>query len=113
MNKKQSEPLMFIDTAYKVSNQYTQSAYDSRYPKPKVEVLKVDEKPIDNNLLLKLDSIISLYNKDRPVVCEILSDNLYECIPYAKDNNSLYVKQNGENKQIKLSDISDIFIVRF
>lgn len=102
------EPLMFIDSAKTLNQNKNQVVYDSRY-KPVKEEVKV----INPDILLKIDSVIELYQKVKPVVCEIKTiDNNYEGLPYSKDNEYLYVKQTGEVLRIKLEDIEEINILR-
>ena len=86
------EPLMFIDSAKTLNQNKNQVVYDSRYkPIKKEEPIKV----INQEVLLKIDGIIELYQKVKPIVCDIVaSNNNYQGIPYSKDEEYLYIKQN-------------------
>lgn len=104
------EPLMFIDSAKTLNQNKNQVVYDSRYkPIKKEEPIKV----INQEVLLKIDGIIELYQKVKPIVCDIVaSNNNYQGIPYSKDEEYLYIKQNGEEVILKLEDIEEINILR-
>ena len=100
------EPLMFIDSAKTLNQNKNQVVYDSRYkPIKKEEPIKV----INQEVLLKIDGIIELYQKVKQIVCDIVaSNNNYQGIPYSKDEEYLYIKQNGEEVILKLEDIEEI-----
>ena len=85
------EPLMFIDSAKK----------------------EEPIKSINQDVLLKIDGVIELYQKIKPVVCDIITKNSsYQGIPYNKDEEYLYIKQNGLDVTLKLEDIEEINILR-
>ncbi len=104
------EPLMFIDSAKKLNQNKNQVVYDSRYkPIKKEEPIKVT----NQDVILKIEGVIELYQKVKPIVCDIITKNTnYQGIPYNKDNEYLFIKQNGEDITLKLEDIEEINILR-
>ena len=104
------EPLMFIDSAKTLNQNKNQVVYDSRYKSVKKEE---PIKFINQDVLLKIDGVIELYQKIKPVVCDIITKNSsYQGIPYSKDEEYLYIKQNGLDVTLKLEDIEEINILR-
>lgn len=112
---KDKGPLMFINTVNsQVDEVPQQKIYDSRDSKTKKEThstlnkLKFLEER-------KLNNIIEMYKKDRPVLCNIIVKGKEILgIPYRKDKTKLFVKTGEERvEEIKLSDIEDIIIIKF
>lgn len=63
----------------------------------------------------KLNNIIEMYKKNRPVLCSIITKE-EEIIgtPYQKADNSLFIKvSEAEAKTISLNDILEINIIKF
>ena len=83
MNEK--GPLMFINTAStKVEKSGEQVVYDSRSPKVKKVVEEIATKEFVDEK--KLNNIIEMYNKKRPVFCNIeVGEEIIEGSPYMKD----------------------------
>lgn len=124
-------PLMFINTVgTKVDDNNQQKVYDSRNTsnkKNKDKVSKEEEHPVlreevkEPNILnisvedRKLNNIIDMYHKNKPVLCNIIL-NKEEIVgtPYEKDNIFLYMKSSDESIiKINLIDIKDIVILKF
>ena len=63
----------------------------------------------------KLNNIIEMYKKDRPVLCNIIVKGKEILgIPYRKDKTKLFVKTGEERvEEIYLNDIEDIIIIKF
>jgi hypothetical protein len=137
-------PLMFINTVNTDVNEIPQQkVYDSRNHKPRIHTNEptketatnqigkieenlrslseenVEENPpsIKLNFLeeRKLNNIIEMYNKNRPVLCNIIcGEKELVGIPFKKDYNKLYVKTSEENvEEVSLNDITDIVIIKF
>lgn len=123
-------PLMFINTvSTQVDDIPQQKVYDSRFPKklqpatipdtvsPSMEV-QGDEKNTNSLSFLeerKLNNIIEMYNKDRPVLCNIIyEEKELVGIPFKKDDFRLFVKTDEESvEEIGLNEITDIIIIKF
>lgn len=110
--RKDKGPLMFINTVNsQVDEIPQQKIYDSRDSKTKsasLNKLKFLEER-------KLNNIIEMYKKDRPVLCNIIVKGREVLgIPYKKDRTRLFVK-TGENavEEINLNEIEDIIIIKF
>lgn len=129
-------PLMFINTVNtQIDDSSDQKVYDSRdnlqkknlasmtnkpkeiqnYDSPKEDYpLKEPVKPkfIEER---KIRNIIEMYLKDKPVLCNIISNDLEIIgIPFKLDNSILYVKTSEDQcENIKLDDITDIIIIKF
>jgi 5-deoxy-D-glucuronate isomerase len=111
-------PLMFINTVNsQVDEIPQQQTFDSRDSKTKQ--IRKESNATHNKLKFleerKLNNIIEMYNKDRPVLCNIIIKGQEVLgIPYHKDDLKLFVK-TGEEKveEINLSDIEDIIIIKF
>lgn len=105
---------MFINTAStKIEKSGEQIVYDSRSPKVKKDIKEtVTKEFVDDK---KLNNIIEMYNKNRPVFCNIeVGEEIIEGIPYMKDGEKLSVLiTETRTKEIELSQISHISIVRF
>jgi hypothetical protein len=123
-------PLMFINTvSTQVDDIPQQKVYDSRFSKkiqpvnntepvsPSIEV-QGDEKSANTLSFLeerKLNNIIEMYNKNRPVLCNIIyEEKELVGIPFKKDDFRLFVKTDEESvEEIVLSEITDIIIIKF
>lgn len=118
-----SDPLMFIETATTKGLSQGQKVFDSRYNTPKIEeqskLLKEDvetvllDKKINEEVLVKLESVIELYKMSRPVICDIITTNQrIEGIPFLKDEEKLLIKQSGSDISVNIQDIQDVLIIR-
>lgn len=107
---------MFINTAStKIEKSAEQIVYDSRNPKTKKESFII---PSNNELKIderKLKNIIEMYNKNRPVFCNIkLNDEEIEGYPSSINDGKLRVMINEEKFiELDLVDILFISIIRF
>lgn len=115
-------PLMFINTVNtQVEEIPQQKLYDSRTIKDDKErqnLEKIVDEESPNLKYLgerKLRNIIEMYNKGRPVLCNIICDgNEILGIPFKKNEDYLFVKISEEGtKEIKLNRITDIIIIKF
>lgn len=122
-------PLMFINTvSTQVDEIPQQKVFDSRQPKKVEKVNKVeptipspilsDEKEPRNLSFLeerKLNNIIEMYNKNRPVLCNIVCEETELVgIPFKKDEFKLFVKTSEDSvEEVNLNKITDIIIIRF
>jgi hypothetical protein len=110
-------PLMFINSVNtQVDEVPQQRVFDSRNKKPKQRI--VNKESFDKLKFLeerKLNNIIAMYNKNKPVLCNIIVNGFETVgIPYKKDNQKLYVKTSEEAvEEIFLKDIDDIIIIKF
>ncbi|MDD4000648.1 MAG: hypothetical protein PHX62_07125 [Bacilli bacterium] len=111
-------PLMFINTVNsQVDEVPQQQIFDSRDSKTK-QIRKESDSTLNKLKFLeerKLNNIIEMYKKDRPVLCNIIVKGIEVVgIPYNKDDFVLYVK-TGEEKveEINLRDIEDLIIIKF
>ena len=110
---KDNSPLMFINTvSTNVKEVPHQKIFDSRTHKvpnikTKSELGFLEER--------KLNNIIEMYQKNRPVLCNIICDAIEIVgIPYKKNEHKLFVKTSEEHiEEIYLNDITDIVIIRF
>ena len=112
MNEK--GPLMFINTAStKIEKSGEQVVYDSRSPKTKKVIEEIATKEFVDEK--KLNNIIEMYNRKRPVFCNIeVGEEIIEGVPYMKDGEKLSILiTETRTKEIDLSQISRISIVRF
>lgn len=122
-------PLMFINTVNtQVDDIPQQKVYDSRHPKrmkdkttaesnsPTQETI-LEDKPRHLSFLeeRKLSNIIEMYEKDRPVLCNIICEETELVgIPFKKTDYKLYVKTSeDEVEEINLNEITDIIIIKF
>lgn len=112
---KNKGPLMFINTVNtEIKNTNEQEIFDSRVDKKK----KKNEEDIDDSKSFeerKIKNIIDMYNKNKPILCNIITTNGEIIgIPYKMLDNVLYIKlTEKEEKEIILDDILDIIIIRF
>lgn len=111
-NKKDLNPLMFIDTVNtEITKIKSQQIYDSRYHQKKKKITIIDEKTYQ-----KINNIISLYNNNHPVTCQ-LTINTYNNkemiigIPCSINNNNLQIKQGTNIINIDINDIEEIIIL--
>lgn len=109
-------PLMFINTAStKIEKSAEQTVYDSRNPKTKEKsfiILSNNEIKVDER---KIKNIIEMYNKNRPVYCNIkLNNEEIEGYPSSINDGKLRVMINEEKfLELDLVDILSISIIRF
>lgn len=105
---------MFINTVNsQVDEVPQQKIYDSRDSKTKSGLSSLNKlKFLEER---KLNNIIEMYKKDRPVLCNIIVNGKEVVgIPYKKDKTRLFVKTGEERvEEIKLSEIEDIIIIKF
>lgn len=121
-------PMLFINSVNtQVDESSQQKVYDSR-----VSVNSKDEKQStkdtsnasaeasDANKLefletRKLNNIIEMYHKRRPVLCNIIvGDREVVGIPYQKDDNKLLVSIGEEvTEELNIDDIDEIIIIKF
>ncbi|NLD26798.1 MAG: hypothetical protein GX661_05500 [Acholeplasmataceae bacterium] len=112
-------PLMFINTVNtQVDEVPQQKVYDSRNAKPKQKTQEQETNVPDKLIFLeerKLNNIIDMYNKNRPVLCNIIVKGFEIVgIPYKKDGRTLFVKISEDSVQeIEIKDIEDIIIIKF
>ena len=98
-------PLLFIDSVQTKTKAKNQTTFDSRE--------KIEDNQVFFNMK-KLKNIIEMYNKNKPVVCRIITPNKeIEGIPFKLNNNTLYVLVDKETHTFDLSKLQDIEIVRF
>lgn len=110
---KENGPLMFINTvSTNVREGPHQKIFDSRTQNMKTANPKLNLNFIEER---KLNNIIEMYEKDRPVLCNIIcGDNEYVGIPFKKSDGKLFIKINEESvEEIIMTDITDVVIIRF
>lgn len=105
-------PLMFINSVTSGGEVKTQNQkiYDSREIK-----VKNTFKPMNALEEKKLNNIIQMYQKGRPVLCDIICESEeLTGTPFKKDDNvlSVYISES-ETKDIELKKISRLVIVKF
>ena len=109
---------MFINTVNsQVDEIPQQQTFDSRDSKTK-QIRKESNATLNKLKFLeerKLNNIIEMYKKDRPVLCNIIVNGKEVVgIPYKKDKTRLFVKTGEERvEEIRLSEIEDIIIIKF
>ena len=112
-----------VETATTKGLSQGQKVFDSRYNTPKIEeqskLLKEDvetvllDQKINEEVLVKLESVIELYKMSRPVICDIITTNQrIEGIPFLKDEEKLLIKQSGSDISVNIQDIQDVLIIR-
>lgn len=70
--------------------------------------------PLIDMLRVKLENIIMMYQNGRPVECTIITENEeITCYPYGMEDEYLLVKTEDEEIRILLSDLVDIYIIKF
>lgn len=121
-------PLMFINTVNtKIEDTKDQKTYDSRGAPQKKNTDIIDKSPnVQMNVEVnenkpkfieerKIKNIIEMYQKNKPVLCNIITNN-YEIvgIPYKMDTDNLSIKTSeDDSKDIKVNEIKDIIIIKF
>jgi len=115
-------PLMFINTVNsQVDEIPQQKIFDSREQRVKQSLVQESKAPEEQTANLKfleerkLNNIIEMYNKNRPVLCNIIVDDTELVgIPFKKDEVKLYVKTSEDSvEEVNLKRISDIIIIKF
>lgn len=126
-------PLMFINTVNTQVNEIPQQkVYDSRKcnnkqssnhdfiktsQNSKVATKETDDPQVNLRFLeeRKLNNIIDMYNKNRPVLCNIICEEKEVVgIPYKKDDEKLFVKTSEDLvEEVELNKITDIVIIKF
>ncbi len=101
--ENKNEPLIFIDTASCVKGENKQLTYDSRFP---------DYKKTSIDTLSKIDSVVALQNENNLIVCSFEIYQKIEGIPMYRDDQYLYIKQNGEEVKYKLNEIKNLSILK-
>lgn len=101
--ENKNEPLIFIDTATFLKDEKTQLTFDSRYQNNKKNVV---------DTLSKIDSVIELQNDNNTIVCCFDVYQQIEGIPLYRDDQYLYIKQNGEELKYRLNDIKNLSILK-
>ena len=99
-------PLLFINSISSNVQGKNQEIFDTRNP----------PKQSDNfNDLRKLRNIIEMYQKERPVLCNIITNNIkVKAIPYKIEGNNVLVRTtDGKEEVIDISSIKNIEIIRF
>lgn len=103
------EPLMFIDNVQpQIQDVKTQNVFDSRKSKKTMSTLDAFENK-------KIENVIQMYQKGRPVLCSIiLEEEEIVGIPVEKDNTFIKVQLSEEEmKEIRLNAIQEINIIKF
>jgi hypothetical protein len=125
-------PMLFINSVNtQVDETSSQKVFDSRVKKTLEKSKPADDKVISNNTTdvrdnklefletRKLNNIIEMYNKNRPVLCNIIVGQFNQTrevvgIPYQKDNNKLFVRISEErDEEIRIDEINEIIIIKF
>jgi hypothetical protein len=110
---KDNGPLMFINTVSTQVNEVPhQKIFDSRTQKVRNIKTKSKLEFLEDR---KLNNIIEMYQKNRPVLCNIICEGEEIIgIPFKKTDRILYVKIDEESvEEIYLHNITDIVIIRF
>ncbi|MCK9536120.1 MAG: hypothetical protein M0R05_00805 [Bacilli bacterium] len=110
---KDNGPLLFINTvSTHVKEVPHQKIFDSRTQK--VQNIKTKSK-LGFLEERKLNNIIEMYQKNRPVLCNIICEEKEIIgIPFKKNDCKLFIKTSEENiEEIYLNNITDIVIIRF
>ena len=99
-------PLLYIETVTTEAVPKNQTTFDSR----ETNRYKTEFKEIK-----KLTNVIEMYQKKRPVLCNLVTDNItFTGIPYRLENNYLLFKtQEGNDDKLDLNLLRKIEIIRF
>lgn len=99
-------PLLFIQTVTTEAIPKNQTTFDSREAKKRNNTFQE---------MRKLTNLIEMYQKMRPVLCNLVTDNHeYVGIPYHLDSSFLYFKtQDGKEDKLDLTLLRKIDIIRF
>lgn len=108
-NKNDLNPLMFIDTVNtKITKNSSQQIFDSRYSKKQINNNNINYQTIKN--------IITLYNHNQPITCQITLVNQETIIgiPYYSDNKILKIKneENDFDICININSIIELIILK-
>ena len=137
---KQKGPLLYINSVTVINEKKESKSFNDNETlinePPKQEKIPPKDEPIDNheneekdvveddheeeapfNIFecRKLYNILAMYRKNRPVLCEIVTKNeTIIGVPFQENSDVLSVKiSEFENKDIPLSDIREINIIKF
>ena len=108
------EPLMFINNIQpQINESNKQKVYDSRNPKSNKD--EDFSKAFDSFENRKLENIIQMYHKGKPVLCTIvLSDSEIVGIPISKEKNIIKIQlSENEIREVKQNNIKEINIIKF
>jgi len=99
-------PLLFINSVTSDAEANNQQVYDTRNP-PKQSNSYRD--------LRKLNNIVEMYNKNRPVLCNLITKTVnLKATPFRIDPNYVYVKTfEGKEEKIDINSLEKIEILRF
>lgn len=99
-------PLLFIKTVTTETEAKNQTTFDSR---------ETNTRQMEFKETKKLSNIIEMYQKNRPVLCNLVTEkNVYSGIPYHLENNVLLFKtQDGNDEKLDISTLVKIEIIRF
>ena len=108
-NKNDLNPLMFIDTVNtKITKNSSQQIFDSRYSRKQINNNNINYQTIKN--------IITLYNHNQPVTCQItlVNKEIIIGIPYYSDNKILKIKkeENDFDVSININSIIELIILK-
>jgi len=137
---KQKGPLLYINSVTVINEKKESKSFNDNETlinePPKQEKIPPKDEPIDNheneekdvveddheeetpfNIFecRKLYNILAMYRKNRPVLCEIVTKNeTIIGVPFQENSDVLSMKiSKFENKDIPLSDIREINIIKF
>lgn len=107
---KDNKPLMFIASVNNVANPTNQDIFDSRNKEDNKTFKSMN--PLEER---KLNNIIKMHEKGRPVLCDIYMENeVITATPFKKENEFLKVYITEEEiRDIPLKKISKLVIVTF
>jgi|SRR5690554_112646 len=95
-------PLLYINTVKSDAKANNQDNYDSR----------ITDK---NTLYRKLGNIVSMYKRDKPVLCRLVTKSRdFMAIPVQLDKNILtFNTQEGKSDKIDITLLSKVEIIKF
>lgn len=99
-------PLLFIESVTTEAVPNNQTTFDSR---------EKSNRKLEFKETRKLSNLIEMYQKKRPVLCNLVTENnIYTGIPYHLENNFLLFKnQDGKDEKLDLALLRKIEIIRF
>lgn len=137
-------PLMFINTVNtQIEDSTEQKVFDSRSKDPKKKIDSADKQvnPIKDDYTTELPSnhieevyysverenrpdfierrkiknIIEMYEKDRPVLCNVISNDLEIIgVPFKLEDTNLLIKTKEDHyEKIDINNITDLIIIKF